>query len=184
MQYNKRIIISIVLAFSLMFVGCNSNNGVTSTENSGSINTAGQGVSSQLGAPDRMPDLTAKINTIRGNKLTVYKMIGGNQDLSEAERAAQRSYMQSLTLEEREKIRAEQNQVSNEMFEIIVPVGTPIMSVQNIAGKAIIEELNIADLKEGSMVRFWIEGGSEQLTAVKGEALYVEFVQIAGGGGN
>jgi len=45
-------------------------------------------------------------------------------------------------------------------MDLTIPVGIPIISTQNIGGKTEIENLNLADIKQGDSIRFWYTNGN------------------------
>ncbi|MEW6066134.1 hypothetical protein P378_03780 [Desulforamulus profundi] len=157
-----------LLILVLAITGCGSTNTKTTTATTGEINPTTS--VTQYGAPNRQADLWGKVKTIRGNKVTVFKAENKNEALTEEERAAQRAKMQALSPEERAKARDERIKVTNEILEILIPVGTPVILTNTSANGA--EQVDISNIKKDDLLKLWLEkssGGGEST---------VEFVQI------
>ncbi|RKO65577.1 hypothetical protein [Desulfofundulus salinus] len=174
MRPGKTILLLISLLFFSLLQGCSSGNTDAGDTPSGSADQPVQNVT-RWGGPARQPDLWGQVKTIRGNKLTVYKVENNAQNLSEEERKAQRGQMQSLSPEERAKARAERIKVSNETVDVIIPVGVPVIATGNFGAEA--TEVDISQIKQGDIIKLWLESkpsGDEEAMA--------EFVQIIQGG--
>lgn len=160
-----------LVCVTLIIAGCGPDKAVN-TGAAGNAVPQWSGNASQWGGPDRISDLTGKVKTIRGNKVTVFRVIAANENKSEEERAKLQTEMQSLSPEERAKRREEQNKVTNETINLIIPVGTPIVKNQRLGDKTETTKLEIGDIKEGDFLKLWLEKQSS------GEESYVEFVQV------
>ena len=170
---NATMIFVGLLVFALL-QGCGSGNGDAGNTRSGSSGLPAQSAA-LWGGPDRQADLWGQVKTIRGNKLTVYKVENNTQNLSEEERQAQREQMQMLSPEERAKAQAERIKVTDETVDLIIPVGTPVVATSNLGADA--EEVDISQIKPGNILKLWLEAepsGDGETAA--------EFVQINQGG--
>lgn len=157
----------------LFLAGCSSGGGGGNPQNTGAaLGSQPYNSASQWGGPDRLSDLTGKVKTVRGNKLSVFKVLSSNENMSDSERAKYQSEMQSLSPEERARRREEMNKVTDETFDILIPVGTPIVKGNLVDGKVQATKLEVGDIKEGDQLKLWLE---KQPSA--GD-LSVEFVQV------
>ncbi|MBA1335095.1 MAG: hypothetical protein HPY66_0717 [Firmicutes bacterium] len=153
MKKNTVLPVCIVIAIFLLSA-CDSGAGVNSElQNQGpSRNDV-----SLFGGPDRNPDVFGKVKSILGNELVVYKLDSNREELADAEKEKLRNEMQNLSPEEKAKRREERNKTAGETLELIIPVGTPIISLSNLSGKTEVTELQISDIKEGQTLRIWLE---------------------------
>jgi len=174
MRIGKVIIIFVgLLAFALL-QGCGSGNSAAGDTQSGSADQPVQNMA-RWGGPERSADLWGQVKTIRGNKLTVFKVENNSLEQSQEEREALRDQMQSLSPEERAKQREERFKVSDETTELIIPVGTPVVATGNSGGED--SEVDISQIKQGDILKLSLEGEPSS----DGEAV-AEFVQINQGG--
>lgn len=130
---------------------------------------------SQLTIPERRFDLQGQVKSIRGNEITVYKVVGEQLELTEEEKAKRREDRQNLSPEEKQQARDSTIKVTDETQAFIVPVGVPIVTSQNIGGKPEIDKMDLADIKQGSLLKVWFKADSNSQEA--------EFVQIMSNGG-
>ena len=128
----------------------------------------------QSGSPDRIYDLMGKVKTIRGNRLTVFKVNSAIANLTKEERAKFQAEMQALSPEERAKRRAELIKVTDETVSLVIPVGTSIIKNQKYGEEVETSQLEIGDIKEGDHLKLWLE---KQLTQGDSPVEYVEVVQ-------
>ncbi|WP_092482097.1 hypothetical protein [Desulfoscipio geothermicus] len=173
MRLKKVIFLLISLLVFVLLQGCNSGSNDTANAPAQSSGQSSQNVT-RWGGPERPADLWGQVKTIRGNKLTVFK-VENNIAQTEEEREALRGQMQSLSPEERAQARAERIKVSDETVDIIIPVGVPVIATGNFGGEA--AEVDISQIKQGDIVKFWLE----EEPSGEGESM-AEFVQINQGG--
>jgi len=134
-----------------------------------------------LTVPERVPDLMGRVVGIIGNEVTIYRIEGnfpqtasgrgGGQkpaNIAENQNNSEQSSRENPGLENR----MPQITVSEEKEAIIIPVGTPIVTIQRGSTQAI--SVGLTEIKKDQILRVW-----------KDEDI-VEFVQlmaVAGGRG-
>jgi len=170
MRFRKAIFLVIVLVIFTLLQGCGRGN----NNDAGNLPRSEQAPQNapQWGGPGRRPDLLGQVKTVQGDKLTVLKVEDTFQNLSEEERQAQGRQMQSLTPEERVKLRAERFKVSNETVEVTVPSGTPVLAPGSPGEKA--AEVDISKIKQGDMLEIWLK--QESSTDGKTTAEYIRIM--------
>ena len=162
----------------LVSAGCASKQDTTG--NTGSKDTGSSSLPTysssavKPGSPDRIYDLMGKVKTIRGNRLTVFKVNSAIASLTEEERAKFQAEMQALSPEERAKRRAELIKVTDETVSLVIPVGTSIIKNKKYGKEVETSQLDIGDIKEGDHLKLWLE---KQLPQGDSPVEYVEVVQ-------
>lgn len=165
----KKVSLSfLILILIVTFTACSN-----STQSKENISTT-QNIT-QYGAPERRYDLQGQVKSIRGNEVTVNKVIGEQLELTEAEKAKRQQEMQNLSPEEKQKSRDDRVKITDETLTFIAPVGVPIITTQNIGGKVEAKKMDLADIKKGALLKIWFKADSNN-----GEA---EFIQIMNSGG-
>jgi hypothetical protein len=129
----------------------------------------------EYGAPDRPFDLQGQVQTIQGNEITVYAVIGEQLELTEEEKAKKKEEMQNLTPEEKQNLKAESQTISEEAQVFIVPVGIPIIATQSVDAVSQVNELELSDITKGALLKIWFSEDSNQEEAV--------FIQLANSSG-
>lgn len=106
--------------------GCDSGSNDSSSSSTPAL---AQKVSSENSGeiPNRVADLQGKVKQIRGNQLTVYKAEITAPELTEEEKAKRRETMQQLSPEERAKAREDRFKITDEVINLTIPVGIPIV---------------------------------------------------------
>lgn len=160
--------IFIVLLF-ITVSGVACSNSTTSKTNETTQNTK------QLTIPERRFDIQGQVKSIRGNEIAVYKVVGEQLELTDEEKAKRREERQNLSPEEKQQARESTIKVTDETQSFIVPVGVPIITSQNIGGNPQIEKMDLADIKQGSLLKIWFKVDSNNEEA--------EFVQLMNSGG-
>ncbi|NLI91772.1 MAG: hypothetical protein GX434_06050 [Peptococcaceae bacterium] len=160
--------ILLFLLLIITLVGC-SNSTVSKT-----TVTSSQGTS-QLTIPERKFDIQGQVKSIRGNELTVNIVVGEQLELSDEEKAKRRAEMQNLSPEERQQKRENTIKVTNETKSFIIPVGAPIIASQYIGGSQEIKKMDLADIKQSSLIKIWFKADSNSQEA--------EFIQLMATGG-
>jgi hypothetical protein len=116
-------------------------------------------------SPDRPAEISGIITSILGNEIKIAKEIN-RVILSEAEQAAKKVKMQSLSPEEKAAVReSEKENLETEEISLIIPVGTPLVKGSGEANGEMISA-DIADLSKGTYVSIWTDG-SENIEYIK-----------------
>jgi hypothetical protein len=170
MRFRKAIFLVIVLVIFTLLQGCSRGN--SNAADSLSRNDQTPQNNPRWGGPGRRPDLLGQVKTVQGDKITVLKVEDTFQKLPEEERQEQGRQMQSLTSEERAKLRAERFKVSNETVEVTVPSGTPVLAPGSPGEKA--AEVDISKIKQGDMLEIWLK--QESSTDGKTTAGYIRIM--------
>lgn len=162
----KSLVYLAVLSFMFVVVGCTSNNDTSSTSEPPTSQVSAGDTTTER--PDWAPDLEGKVKQVRGNEITVLKVIRTAPELTEEEKAKRREQMQSLSPEERAKIQAEMFKITDETLDLTIPVGVPVVSNQNVGGKIETENVSLADIRQSNMLKFWFaEGSSDEIIYVQ-----------------
>lgn len=161
----KSVVYIMMLILLLSAIGCSSKTNTGSAESPAPQVSEGN---SEGERPDRVPDLEGKVKQIRGNEVTVFKVVRTRPEPTEEERAKRRQQMMNLSPEERAKIQAEMFKVTDETIDLTIPVGVPIVSNQTGGGKVVTQSVSLADIKQGNIMRFWFtEGTSDEINYVQ-----------------
>lgn len=167
MNRNRKLI-SLIFSLLLIFTlaGCSGG------ESQGSETTTP--IDTKAVIPDRQFDVQGQVKSIIGNEVVVNLMVGELVELTEEEKAQKQAEMQNLSPEEKQALNADKRTVSDETKTFIIPVGVPIVTIQNGGENAeeemIITTFDLADIKKGTQLKIWFREDSAE-----GEA---EFVQI------
>lgn len=165
----KRLVfILLILLLVVSFTACSN-----STESKENITTT-QNIT-QYGAPERRYDLQGQVKSIRGNEVTINKVIREQVELTEEEKAKRQKERQNMSQEEKQKLKEEKTIISDETQAFIVPVGVSIIATQNLGGQSEVKKMDLADIKKGTLLKIWFKADSNN-----GEA---EFIQIMNSGG-
>jgi len=172
MRLRKIVFLLFSLVVLIALSGCSGASKGTSPSPTGN---ASQPTSvTQNGAPARSADLWGKVKTIRGNKISVFKVENSSEIITEEQKASQQAKMQALSPEERAKAREEKLKVTTETVDILIPVGTPIILTGTSTNGA--DNVDISQIKKDDLLKLWLEKPSD------GSEASVEFVQINRGG--
>lgn len=153
----KSLVYIMMFILLLTAVGCSSKPKTGPTETPNPQVIEGNKVDER---PEGTPDLEGKVKQIRGNEITLLKVIRTRAELTEEEKAKRRQQMMNLSPEERAKLQAEMFKVTDESIDVIIPVGVPIVSNQNAGGKLVTESVSLSEIRQGNIVRFWFAEGS------------------------
>lgn len=170
-MFLKKLLVLMVLLLLLVSAGCASDTGQEGNnvnEPSISDENTSDAVVQAPHPQSSPPDLIGEVKTIQGNKVTVYKA-NLNEDIKPPEAGGrqkeqmskeQRQEMQDKSPEERSQRMAERFQVTEETYDLIIPVGTSILKKQRPGSEATSksdEMLEIGDINEGDLLMFWLE---------------------------
>lgn len=161
----KSLVYMMMLILLLSAVGCSSKTNNGSTEAPTTQVSEGNGAGER---PDKAADLEGKVKQIRGNEITVLKLIRTRPELTEEEKVKRRQQMMNLSPEERAKMQADMFKVTDESIDVTIPVGVPIVSNQTAGGKLVTESVSLSEIRQGSTIRFWFaEGSSDEIIYVQ-----------------
>lgn len=163
MSFRKLLVFAMIMGSIFIYAGCSS-----APADSSAPQAADSGSPADPAKPDRPADLQGKVKQIRGNQLTIFKIEATAPEMTEEEKAKRREQMQQLSPEEKAKTREERNKITDETMDLTIPVGIPVITTQNIAGKIETETLNLADIKQGDLIKFWyVNGNPEEIAFVQ-----------------
>lgn len=177
----KMIWIGAVMALALALNACSSDQ-TAAVQPSATSNVPA--------APERTAEIYGKVTKLIGNEVTValVEVSTPSAELTEAEKAAKQAAMQSLSTEERQKLKNEQLKLTGEKVTVILPVGTPIVagggggsgSGSGSGGQtqesSVMTEVNLAELVEGTLLRIWLAEGGEGTEAVAEYTRVLQFL--------
>lgn len=168
----RKLGIALLIAVGILSLSACSDSQEASVVESGS---GGAQSLTEYGAPDRPFDLQGQVQSVQGNEITVYAVIGEQLELTDEEKEKKKEEMQNLTPEEKQNLKAESQTISDETQVFIVPVGIPIIATQSVDGVSQVNELELSDIAKGTLLKIWFSEDSNQEEAV--------FIQLANSGG-
>jgi len=126
--------------------------------------------------PERKSEVYGVVSKIICNEVTVNlveKNSNSNNDveLTEEEKEAKRAERQSLSSEEKKADRESTTVLTNELVDIVIPVGTTIISGSGTNGGEMVK-LELLDINKGTTIKIWLFEGGE------GETGIAEYVQV------
>jgi hypothetical protein len=188
-KLNKLILMLVVTFAAVLVVGCSS--GINAAQKVTQENAATVSEGQKVALPEEQPALTGKVKEIVGNEVTVYKAEANpneetpkEEPLSEEARdklQAIREKVQNGTItseqakEEMDKLGIQPGPTRNPMKfteeteTFIIPVGTPIVTMQRGSNEA--NQVELTEIKKDTVLRIWKNGDA------------VSFVQVIGGSG-
>lgn len=193
MKFNKPMFMLMIILVIALVVGCSS--GTETPQKVTQENAAAVSEGQKVALPEEQPALFGKVQEIVGNEVTVFKgEVRQNEEApqeepvsAEAQEKIQaiREKIQNGTItpeqarEELQSLGFQPNQNPNRAMQFteetetfIIPVGTPIVTIQrgaNTENEA--NQVGLTDIKKDSILRIW-----------KNDDDTVSFVQVFGGG--
>ncbi|MDO9591988.1 MAG: hypothetical protein Q7I98_02205 [Erysipelotrichaceae bacterium] len=180
----KIIATGIILSLALLFNSC-SDQTTTSTQ----VPAA----QSLPASPIRTAEVYGKVTKIIGNEVTLSlaELQSETATLTEAEKAQKQATTQSLSIEERQKLKDLQIKYTGEKITIIIPVGTPIIAGgasgtgggtgTNSGGvtptSGTLTEVSLTDILEGTMLRIWLAEGGDGTEPIAEYTRVLQFLQ-------
>ncbi len=159
--FKKLVIIVLIFAF-VTSGGCTSV-GKEEPKNNGKTAVA---ENEKIVLPEEKPELVGRVKDIVGNEVTVYKVQADTQ--TEPGGGSRNLPDQSANQNNRgAMMRATAMRVTDETETFIIPVGTPIVTIQR--GTDEVKAINLTEIKKDQILRIWKKDGS------------VVFVQVMGG---
>lgn len=179
----KVIVTGLILSVVLVLGACSEPSANSSVE--GSTAETAVGVPE---APERTAEIYGKVEKIIGNEVTVSvaEPLVPTEELTEAEKAEKQAAMQSLSIEERQKLKDEQIKYTGEKKTIIIPVGTPITaggsgSGVNSGGETqavpVLTEVALTEIHEESMIKIWLAEGGDGTELIAEYTRLLQFLQ-------
>ncbi|SCZ81843.1 hypothetical protein SAMN03080599_03088 [Acidaminobacter hydrogenoformans DSM 2784] len=175
-----------VLSVALVMGACSG----PSAESTGESSTAGQETAAATlpASPERTAEIYGKVTKIIGNEVTLSVAVAqvATEELTEEEKAEKQAAMQSLSVEERQKLKDEQIQFTGEKKTVIIPVGTPITAGGSGTGTSsegltpeasVLTEVALAEIVEGTMLKIWLAEGSEGTELIAEYTRVLQFLQ-------
>jgi hypothetical protein len=163
----KKLTIVLLCAFyAAVASGCSSTSKEASGKNGAAVVSEGE----KIVVPEERPELVGRVKDIVGNEVTVYKLQADAQAVPGGER--QNPPGQSASQNNRGPGPGGMGAAMKETGEtetFIIPVGTPIASIQR--GSSETSAINLTDIKKDQLLRIWKKDGS------------IVFVQVMGGTG-
>ena len=159
-----------IAAAATVAVGCSS--GGESAQNQQQKNTAAAVENQNVALPEGSPAFTGKVKDIVGNEVTVYKSEVVQGEAAPKDASAGQAQIQSQAGGTGVPgNRGFSMKFTEETQTFIIPVGTPIVTMQRGTGGASLSQAGLTDIKKESILRVWEKDGE------------VSFVQLTGGGG-
>ena len=152
----KVLSILVLICIIALTAGCSSKENIN-----GQINTASS-EAEVFTVPERVPDLMGRVVEIIGNEVTIYRIEGN---------FPQRQSSQGTPGQSPEN-RIPQITVSEEKEAIIIPVGTPIVTIQR--GSTQVNSVGLTEIKKDQILRVWKNGDIVE---------FVQLMAVAGGRG-
>ncbi len=186
MKFRRLVLVVVVALISIAVAGCSSETKAPQHDV-----VAAMAENEKVVMPQEQPSLMGKVNDIVGNEVTVFKgEVTQAEGISKAEPATEESQEKINAVREKiasntitpEQAREDfknlgiqvnpaQNRLefTEETETFIIPVGTPIVTIQRGTNEA--NQVELADIKKDTILRIWKKGD------------VVEFVQLMGGTG-
>lgn len=170
MKRSRKIAVLVITLIMVTAAGCG---GAETTQEAGA-DTAAQ--EQQVALPEEAPALIGKVKEIVGNEVTVFKAELPQNQTAPAERPVnQNSTGQGQNNAGQSRDNPGQRPLNKGMAmnfteeteTFLIPVGTPIVSMQRGTGKA--SQVALTDIKKDTILRVWKQDGN------------ITFVQVAGG---
>lgn len=161
----KKICFILLILLSLSIVACSK----TTESGADKASVTSQNIT-KYGAPERKYDLQGQVKIIRGNEISVNKIVGEQLELTEEEKLIRQEERKNLSPEEKQQIKEQKTEISDETTTFIVPIGVPIISTQNIGGNPEAKQMDLADIQKGSSLKIWFKADSQDSEA--------EFIQL------
>lgn len=175
----KLLVTGLILSLVLVLGACSEPSANASVESSGAETAV-----SVPEAPERTAEIYGKVEKIIGNEVTVSvaEPLVPTEELTEAEKAEKQAAMQSLSIEERQKLKAEQTKYTGEKKTIIIPVGTPITAGGASGGgetqaAVALTEVALTEIHEGTMLRIWLAEGGDGTELIAEYTRVLQFLQ-------
>lgn len=177
MKHKKVLSLLVSLALALLVAGCgtsNTSNTATTTEKTGQETETAATEGTKITMPEERPSYMGKVKEIIGNQVTIYKAEIPEGAPKDQGQSAQGTQAQSTDKTQANAAPGQGNRgfkmnFSDKAEQIMIPVGTPIVSMQR--GSAEATEVALTDIKADTILRIWEKDGT------------ITFVQVANSGG-
>ena len=182
---NKRLLPMLLVCLMLFVAGCSSNttSTVDNKQKAGTSIADSKNSTEQSVLPNNAPDMTGKVKTIEGNKLTVYKVNMNNENRPPERQNNNMPPDENLKPQEQTgnssneppKPREDMFQVTDETCDLVIAADVNI--VKGFGRNKNIDEttqLNIEDIKTGDILGLWF---GEKLSDGGQSVNYVQIMQ-------
>lgn len=182
---HKRVLFMLVsLALAILVAGCGTSNdsNTATTEKASQETKTSATEGTKITMPEERPSYMAKVKEIIGNEVTIYKAeipAAPPKDQGQSTQGKQAQPQANAQTQATDKTQANAGQsqgnrgfrmnFSDKEEKIMIPVGTPIVSMQR--GSAEVSEVALTDIKADTILRIWEKDGT------------ITFVQVANSGG-
>lgn len=181
-SFNSLLLILIFLLFSMSTMSCSSGTENQKTEGQTQSKAESLVTSENIDVPREKPDLIGKVKDIVGNEVTVYKVEIAEATEQETQENSQGTVADETNQNSQDIRRANRSfdlKVTEETETFIIPVGTPIVTMQR--GTNEIKTVALTEIKKDELLRVWkknntvifvqvMSGSSERSTNQNGEA--------------
>lgn len=179
MRFNKVIRLFMMILMLAIVTGCGNPSGTALKSSEETIAEVSQGEKMTL--PEEKPVLIGKVKEVIGNEVTLYKAEILQNERNPGERSGRQPQDQNAGQANQAQNQTQTNagstpenrglrmQFSEETETFIIPVGTPIVTMQRGTGEA--TEVGLAGIKKDTILRIWKTADT------------ISFVQAANGGG-
>lgn len=181
-SFNSLLLILIFLLFSMSTMSCSSGTENQQTEGQTQSKAESLVTSENIDVPREKPDLIGKVKDIVGNEVTAYKVEIAEATEQETQEntlkpAADETNQNSQDL--RRANRPFDLKVTEETETFIIPVGTPIVTMQRGTNET--KTIALTEIKKDQLLRVWkkddtvifvqvMSSSSERSTSQNGEA--------------
>ncbi|HAA90389.1 MAG: Uncharacterized protein XD63_1712 [Thermoanaerobacterales bacterium 50_218] len=180
--FNNLLLILIFLLFSVSAMSCSSGTENQKTEGQIQSNAESLATSENIVVPRERPDLIGKVKDIVGNEVTVYKVEIAEATEQKSQENSQKPVANKTNQNSQDLSRATRPiglKVTEETETFIIPVGTPIVTMQR--GTNEIKTVALTEIKKDQLLRVWkkddtvifvqvMSGSSERSMSQNGEA--------------
>lgn len=184
MKFNTLILGLAITLIAALTAGCGS--GAETSRKDITANTRTAPEVQKVSLPEESPALIGKVKEIVGNEVTIFKgelpQKPGNQGQQTGDGSPDRSQTQARSRDNQG--RPPQNRgmamkFTEETETFLIPVGTPIVTMQRGANEA--GQAGLADIKKDTILRIWKKDDTISLVQVMGGNISRNTGQGAGG---
>jgi len=167
--FNKLLLILIFLFFSVSAFGCSSGTESRKTEGQTQSNAESLATTENIVVPREKPDLIGKVKDIVGNEVRVYKVEIAEANEQKSQENSQKPAADETNQNNQDLRRANRPvnlKVTEETETFIIPVGTPIVTMQRGANN--VKTIALTEIKKDQFLRIWKKDDSAVFVQVMG----------------
>ena len=122
--------------------------------------TGSNGQTGDPNQPERTAEIKGAVISIDGTTVVVDRLlVDTSEELTDAQRAAKKAERQSMTMEQRQALKAaEQEGVPTERVSVEIPVGVTITRMVPEGDSSVTKAGALSDIKAGGTVTIWTDG--------------------------